>query len=96
LILKVFALVLLALVPAALRAQVYTWVEPGSGETRGETRISTIPPAWYRQPYQEPIVHAPRVIVSIGTAVIDDTAWPLAKRLELFQRRNSRPTSARR
>jgi hypothetical protein len=93
--LKGFALVLLALVPAALRAQVYTWEEPGTGETRGETRISTIPPAWYRQPYQEPIAHAPRVIVSIGAVVIDDTAWPLAKRLELFQRRNPRPAARR-
>ena len=88
---KALALALLAFLPAALRAQVYTWEEPRTGETR----ISTIAPAWYRQPYLEQVVPAPRVVVSIGTAVIDDTALPLARRLELFERRNPKPAARR-
>ena len=87
---KALALALLAFLPAALRAQVYSWEEPRTGGTR----ISTVAPAWYRFPYVEHVA-GPRVVVSIGATVIDDTALPLAKRLELFERRHPKPAARR-
>jgi len=76
---------LLALLLAAAcqttQAQVYSWREPHSGATR----MSNLAPAWYRQ-YPD-VAAGPRVVVTLGARVIDDTALPLEKRLELAQRK---------
>ena len=61
-------------------AEVYTWREPDTGIHR----VSNLAPGWYR-PYAE--VHGPRVLVTLSGRVIDDTAWPLAERLEVEKRR---------
>ena len=73
-------LVVLALLPQSLRSEVYTWQEPQTGLTR----ISSIAPAWYRQPYLVEAPKGPRVIVTQGTTVIDDTSLPLAERARLL------------
>ena len=58
----------LVLLPLASQAQVYTWREGAS------MKYSSVPPAWYR--LDEP-VRGPRVLVTEGKRVIDDTALPL-------------------
>ena len=75
---------LLAAVSQVTQAQVYAWREPHSGATR----MSNIAPAWYR-PYPD-VAAGPRVIVTLGPKVLDDTALPLDKRLELARRQASR------
>jgi hypothetical protein len=75
--------VLLAAVPQLTQAQVYTWRDPQSGATR----ISNVAPAWYRH-YAE-VAPGPRVVVTLGRTVIDDTGLPLEKRIELARRQGS-------
>jgi hypothetical protein len=66
----------LLLIGGLAHAQVYSWKDPGNGATR----FSNIPPYWYR--YAEP-VSGPRVIVTVGDRVVDDTALSFEDRLLL-------------
>jgi hypothetical protein len=59
------------LLPSASRAQVYSWREGAS------VKYSSVPPAWYR--FDEP-ARGPRVVVTQGKRVIDDTALSLEQR----------------
>jgi len=70
-------LTLLAPAPRAL-AQLYSWHEGG------EKRISVTAPAWYRG---DRPVRGPRVLVTEGVRIIDDTALPLARRRALARHR---------
>jgi hypothetical protein len=63
---------------------IYTWRDPHTGSYR----VSSLAPDWYRP---DADVSGPRVIVSHGGAVIDDTDWPLAERLEVARRRQQQP-----
>jgi hypothetical protein len=67
-------LALLLLLPLPAAAEIYSWKE---GEV---TRISTEPPVWYRF---EARVKGPRVLVTKGKRVMDDTALPLEERWRL-------------
>jgi len=57
-------------------AQVYSWKDPASGQSR----FSTIPPPWYDR---GETVRGPRVTATAGERVIDDTALPYEDRLIL-------------
>ena len=71
-------LAFLAFLPLLSHAQaVYTWRETQV------TRMSNVAPRWYRP---DAPVHGPRVIVTLGKTVIDDTSLPLAKRMELARK----------
>ena len=67
---------LLVLLPFSAFAQVYSWKEGNS------TRISNEPPAWYRV---EAAASGPRVLVTRGTQILDDTG------LSMEERRRMRP-----
>ena len=68
----------LAFLPLAAHAQaVYTWRETHV------TRMSNVAPRWYRP---DAPVYGPRVIVTLGKTVIDDTSLPLEKRMELARK----------
>ena len=60
-------------------AQVYSWKDP----VGGGTRVSSFPPPWY-----EPSgpVSGPRVVVTRGQALVDDTSLPLEERSRLARR----------
>ena len=58
---------------------IYSWREPDTGAQR----TSNIAPPWYRPDAE---VAGPRVIVRLNRRVIDDTSWPLARRLEASRR----------
>jgi len=75
-ILEVRIALFLLLVAQAWSAfgQVYSWKEGGA------TRVSNEPPAWYTS-YAP--VRGPRVLVTIGSRVVDDTALPMEKRLAM-------------
>ena len=66
-------------------AQVYSWTEAGA------TRISNEPPHWYTG-YAP--VKGPRVLVTQGGRVIDDTALSMEKRLAL-RRKPPKPVAKR-
>jgi hypothetical protein len=69
------SLLLLLILPACPAfGQVYSWKEAGS------TRLSSEEPAWYRS--YEP-VRGPRVTVTVGNRLVDDTSLPMEKRLAL-------------
>lgn len=67
----------LALAAATAIAQVYSWRDPPTGQSR----ISNVPPRWYSRGEQ---VRGPRVVATIGDKVIDDTSLPYEQRLQLF------------
>jgi hypothetical protein len=56
-------------------AEVYTW-----RDLTGVVQISNDPPRWYQADAR---VIGPRVIVTQGSALIDDTGLPLRQRLAL-------------
>ena len=58
----------------AARAEMYSWREGGS------LKVSNNPPGWYR--VDRP-VRGPRVLVTQGKQVIDDTDLPMDERLRL-------------
>jgi len=70
----VAAALLLAGGPAL--AQVYSWKDPETGQTR----FSNIAPRWYSR---GETVSGPRVIVTAGDKVIDDTALAYDDRLRI-------------
>jgi len=57
-------------------AQVYAWKDPNTGASK----FSNIAPPWYSRGEQ---VSGPRVIVTVGGKVVDDTALPYEDRLLL-------------
>ncbi len=63
-----------SLLPFAARAQLYTWKD-----ARGNTYIKNSPPPWYDD---SGWTRGPRVQVLRDKKIIDDTAWPAAKRQE--------------
>ena len=67
------------LASGAASAQVYTWKDPQAGTSR----FSNVAPPWYRN---DNVVNGPRVVVSIGRQVVDDTALPMEKRMALSGR----------
>lgn len=69
----------LSLAAASAAAQVYSWRDP----VTGQTKLSNIPPPWYSR---GEIVHGPRVVATIGGRVIDDTALAYDDRLQLSGR----------
>lgn len=73
--------VALALASAPAAAQVYSWRDPATGQSR----ISNIAPPWYSR---GEIVNGPRVIATAGGKVIDDTALSYEKRLLLSGKSN--------
>ena len=69
--LSIFFLLALAL---HARADVYSWREGPS------LKVSTVPPSWYRE---DRPVRGPRVLVTQGKRVIDDTGLPIEQRRKL-------------
>jgi hypothetical protein len=67
----------IALACAPALAQVYSWKDPASGQSR----ISNIAPPWY---HRGEIVSGPRVVATLGDRVIDDTALAYEQRLLLL------------
>ena len=57
-------------------AQVYSWKDAATGASK----FSNVPPPWYRA---LEAVDGPRVLVTIGVRVIDDTAQSFEERLRL-------------
>lgn len=74
----VTAVACLAVIETA-RAQVYVWRDPASGVTR----VSNFAPAWYARNQG---MDGPRVVVTLGSRIVDDTSLPLEARLELAAR----------
>jgi hypothetical protein len=62
---------------------IYSWREADTGAQR----ISNVAPDWYRPDAE---VVGPRVVVTLNRKVVDDTSWPLAKRLEAKERLEQR------
>ena len=76
---------LLLVLPAwSAFGQVYSWKEAGV------TRVSNEAPAWYTD-YAP--VKGPRVVVTVGSRVVDDTGLPMEKRLAM--RKPQKPISKR-
>jgi hypothetical protein len=73
----------LALATAPAIAQVYTWREPATGQSK----FSNLPPPWYSR---GETVRGPRVIATIGDRVIDDTSLPYEQRLLLSEKPKSK------
>ena len=69
------AVLLLLSIPAW--AQVYAWTDPGTSAKK----LSNLVPPWYSRREE---VSGPRVVVTLGGAVIDDTALEYQQRLRLF------------
>ena len=69
----------IALAGAPALAQVYSWKDPASGQSR----FSNIAPPWYHRGEN---VSGPRVIATLGDRVIDDTALGYDDRLRLSGR----------
>ncbi len=67
----------IALACAPALAQVYSWKDPASGQSR----LSNIAPSWYNRGEN---VGGPRVIATLGERVIDDTALAYEQRLLLM------------
>ena len=67
----------IALACAPALAQVYSWKDPVSGQSR----FSNIAPSWYSRGEN---VSGPRVIATLGDRVIDDTALAYEQRLLLL------------
>jgi hypothetical protein len=67
----------IALACAPALAQVYSWKDPASGQSR----FSNIAPPWYNRGES---VSGPRVIATLGDRVIDDTALAYEQRLLLL------------
>ena len=57
-------------------AQMYSWNDPATGGQK----LSNIAPSWYRSGED---VRGPRVVVTIGERIVDDTSLPLGERLDL-------------
>ena len=55
-------------------AQMYSWREGGS------LKVSTVPPTWYRV---DRSVLGPRVVVTQGKRIIDDTGLAIEERLRM-------------
>ena len=66
----------LILVSELAVAQVYSWKDPATGQSR----FSNIAPPWYKRGEN---VSGPRVVATVGEKVIDDTALPYEDRLLL-------------
>lgn len=71
---RLWILLALALLPLAAQAQLYSWKDP-----QGTVTIKNTPPPWYSESERP---RGPRVQVLRNGKIIDDTAWPLAKRQE--------------
>jgi len=69
----------LSLAAASAAAQVYSWRDPATGQTK----LSNIPPPWYNR---GETVHGPRVVATIGGRVVDDTGLAYDDRLQLSGR----------
>ena len=65
---------LLLMLSFTAQAQMYSWPEGAS------LKVSTSPPGWYRV---DGPVRGPRVVVTQGKRVLDDTGLPMAERLRL-------------
>ena len=68
---RALLLALLLVLSFPSQAQVYTWREGTS------MKYSSVPPAWYRI---DGPVRGPRVVVTQGKRVVDDTALPMEQR----------------
>ena len=66
-----------ALAGEPARAQVYSWKDPATGQSR----LSNIAPPWYSRGEN---VSGPRVIATLGARVVDDTALAYERRLLLL------------
>jgi len=75
---RLIGVMLLMLASAASLAQVYSWKDPESGATK----ISNLAPPWYTVRAE---VRGPRTLATLGGKLIDDTALPYEKRVELLQ-----------
>jgi len=73
---RVALVAVLLLIGGLAHAQVYSWKDAASGASR----FSNVPPPWYRA---TEAVDGPRVLVTIGIRVIDDTALSYEDRLLL-------------
>jgi hypothetical protein len=71
--LALLSCVVLTLAPPT-RAQMYSWREGAS------LKVSNLPPSWYR--VDRP-VRGPRVVVTQGERVLDDTGLAMDERLRL-------------
>lgn len=69
----------IALACAPALAQMYSWKDPASGQSR----FSNIAPPWY---HRGESVSGPRVVATLGDRVIDDTALGYEQRLLLLGR----------
>ena len=81
LLLRLLSFCLLALSVSA-RAEIYSWRDGAS------MKVSNNPPGWYR--IDRP-VRGPRVVVTQGKRVIDDTGLPMEERRSL--RPSAKPQS---
>src|SRR5476651_2524706 len=59
-------------------AQVYSWVDPGTGQWR----LSSVAPSWYSATRSG----GPRTVVTLGPDVLDDTGQPEGERVKLQKR----------
>ena len=75
---RLVGLMLLMLASPASLAQVYSWKDPETGTTK----ISNLAPPWYTVRAE---VSGPRTVAIVGGKLIDDTALPYDKRIELLQ-----------
>ena len=71
---KLLSLFFLLALSFPAQAQMYSWHEGAS------RKVSNVPPGWYR--FDRP-VHGPRVVVTQGKRVIDDTGLAMEERLRL-------------
>jgi len=77
-----------ALVGEPALAQVYSWKDPATGQSR----LSNIAPPWYSH---GEMVGGPRVIATLGARVIDDTALAYEDRRLLFGKPKDRSDKLR-
>ncbi|MBV9360651.1 MAG: hypothetical protein JO292_04605 [Betaproteobacteria bacterium] len=80
--LPLFSFLALLLLSLPTQAQMYTWREGAS------KKVSNVPPGWYR--FDRP-VPGPRVVVTQGKRVLDDTGLSMEERLRM--RPVPRPTA---
>ena len=73
---RVALVAVLLLIGGLAHAQVYSWKDAATGASR----FSNVPPPWYRATEE---VDGPRVLVTIGIRLIDDTALSFEDRLML-------------
>ena len=69
-------------------AQMYSWKDPNTGQSK----FSNIPPPWYSRGES---VSGPRVTMTLGGKVVDDTALPYQDRLLLSGKSRDQIESSR-